>query len=67
MKAKVYDPDLDKVHYSGVSGLATICGQSDWIGNKRPPVTTGAKVNCILCKAIEAFFTHSNDVLTKEK
>jgi hypothetical protein len=51
---KITEPDQDLVHYSsdGLSGNATLCGLTDFLGAKEKGEETDAAVTCYLCKSI---------------
>lgn len=60
---KVYDANNDIVHYEadGLSGNATLCGQTDFIGQIQPEITEDP-VSCDACLSVLEFFqTHSFD------
>jgi len=51
---KVYDPVEGKVHICNVGFLdyVTLCGQTDWIGNKEVKYNTEKAINCNACLEI---------------
>jgi len=51
---RVYDPEGGKTHYEpdSHSGNVTLCGQTDWLGQKERGTETNKPVDCYACLSI---------------
>lgn len=59
---RVYDPEEGGTHYVAnmESGNVTLCGQTDWLGQKEPGRSTDRLVDCNACIGIVRFVNAYN-------
>jgi len=52
--ARVFDPEGGHTHYEADShsGNVTLCGQTDWIGQKEPGQESDNPVDCYACLSV---------------